>query len=163
MTAKMVLEYTKEMTLLYVEDDDCLRENTKLLFENLFLSVTTASDGAQGLKSYLEAHIQGNPYNLIISDINMPNMDGITMCEAILDKEPLQAFLFITAHNELCFLESALNMGISGFLTKPIQNNLLLKTLFRLGQAFCDHKYFTQQYDAMESLKIEEMKKNAKF
>ena len=160
MTAKSVLEYTKEMTLLYVEDDAGLRENTKLLFENFFLSVTTANDGQQGLDLYLQSHAQGQPYNMVISDINMPNMDGIAMGEAIFEKEPLQAFIFITAHNEVSFLGSALHMGVSGFLTKPIQNDLFLKTLYRLGQAFCDRRYFTQQYDATEKLNIELMRKN---
>lgn len=159
-TAKSVLEYTKQMTLLYVEDDLSLQENTKLLFENFFLSVTTANDGQEGLDLYLKSHAAGNPYDLIISDINMPHMDGIAMGEAILEKEHMQAFVFITAHNEISFLGSALQMGVSGFLTKPIQNDLLLKTLYRLAQAFCDRKSFTQQYDAIEILNIELIKKN---
>lgn len=160
-TAKSVLEYTKQMTLLYVEDDLSLQENTKLLFENFFLSVTTANDGQEGLNLYLESYAAGNPYNLIISDITMPHMDGIAMGEAILEKEPLQIFVFITAHNEISFLGSALQMGVSGFLTKPIQNDLLLKTLYRLGQAFCDRKYFIQQYNAIETLNLELTHKNA--
>lgn len=160
MTAKSVLEYTKQMTLLYVEDDLSLQENTKLLFENFFASVTTANDGQEGLDLYLKAHLENKPFDLVISDINMPKMDGIAMGEAILEKEPLQVFVFITAHNEVSFLGSALQMGVSGFLTKPIQNDLLLKTLYRLGQAFCDRKYFIQQYDAIESLNIELIKKN---
>jgi CheY-like chemotaxis protein len=154
MTAKSVLEYTKEMTLLYVEDDDGLRENTKLLFENFFLSVTTANDGQEGLNLYLESHASGNPYNMVISDINMPNMDGIAMAEAIFAKETLQPFIFITAHNEVSFLGSALHMGVSGFLTKPIQNDPLLKTLYRIGQAFCDRQYYLTHHNTTQSLAI---------
>lgn len=161
MTAKSVQTYTREMTLLYVEDDQVLRENTKQLFENFFSSVTTAQNGEEGLKLYLQAHQCGNPYDLIISDVMMPNLDGIAMGEAILEKEPLQALIFVTAHNEIPFLTKAINMGASGYLTKPIENDLLLKTLYRLGQAFCDRKFFLAQYDAIEILNIELMQKNA--
>lgn len=155
MDAKKVLEYTKKMTLLYVEDDDALRISTQKLFENFFESVKCACDGEEGLYLYLEAARNKTPYSLIISDIAMPNLDGIAMCEAIMNDNPTQPFIFVTAYNETAHLARAVEMGASGFLTKPIQYDHLIRTLTRVGQAYTYHHFFEEKYASIRSLYLE--------
>lgn len=133
MNARDVLEHTKPMSLLYVEDDESLRLSTQKLFENFFQSVDVACNGEEGLALYLEAARDKKPYSLIISDIAMPKMDGIAMCEAIMGHNPAQPFLFISAYNETNYLSRAVEMGVSGFLTKPIQFEQLIQTFSRLA------------------------------
>jgi CheY-like chemotaxis protein len=155
MNAKQVLDYTKKMTLLYVEDDVSLRLSTQKLFENFFESVQVASDGEEGLCLYLEGVRRKQPYSLIISDISMPNLDGIVMCEAIMNNNPAQPFIFVTAYNETNHLMRAVEMGASGFLTKPIQYDHLIRTLSRVGQACSYHHFFEEKYASVSALYLE--------
>ena len=155
MNARQVLEYTKKMTLLYVEDDISLRTSTQKLFENFFESVHCACDGEEGLYMHLEAVRNKQPYSLIISDIAMPNLDGIAMCEAILNENPAQPFIFVTAYNETAHLIRAVEMGVSGFLTKPIQYDHLVRTLGRVGQAYSYHHFFEEKYASISALYLE--------
>lgn len=155
MSAKQVLEYTKKMTILYVEDDISLRLSTQKLFENFFASVQVASDGEEGLYLYLEAVRKKQPYSLVISDIAMPNLDGIAMCEAIMNDNPAQPFVFVTAYNETNHLMRAVEMGASGFLTKPIQYDHLIRTLSRIGQAYSYHHFFEEKYASVSALYLE--------
>lgn len=155
MNARQVLEYTKKMTLLYVEDDVSLRLSTQKLFENFFESVKVACDGEEGLYLYLEAVRKKQPYSLIISDIAMPNLDGIAMCEAIMNNNPAQPFIFVTAYNETNHLMRAVEMGASGFLTKPIQYDHLIRTLSRVGQAYSYHHFFEEKYASVSALYLE--------
>jgi CheY-like chemotaxis protein len=155
MNARQVLEYTQKMSLLYVEDDASLRLSTQKLFENFFESVVVASDGEEGLYLYLEAVRNKKPFSLIISDIAMPNLDGISMCEAITNNNPSQPFIFVTAHNETSHLLRAVEMGVSGFLTKPIQYDQLIRTLARVGQAYSYHHFFEEKYASVSALYLE--------
>jgi CheY-like chemotaxis protein len=155
MNARQVLDYTKKMTLLYVEDDVSLRLSTQKLFENFFESVQVASDGEEGLYLYLEGVRRKQPYSLIISDISMPNLDGIAMCEAIMNNNPAQPFIFVTAYNETNHLMRAVEMGASGFLTKPIQYDHLIRTLSRVGQAYSYHHFFEEKYASVSALYLE--------
>lgn len=152
MTAKDVLNFTKDMTLLYVEDDDALRASTQKMLENFFQKVDIARDGEEGLHLYLKADRIGEPYSLVITDINMPNLDGISMGESIMVHNSSQPLIFVTAHNEMNFLHSAIEMGASGFLTKPTQYEHLLKTLYRVGEAHFNKKFMEQKYHELESM-----------
>lgn len=163
MNAKEVLEYTKRMTLLYVEDDASLRLSTQKLFENFFKSVQVACDGEEGLYLYLEAVRKKEPYSLVISDIAMPNLDGIAMCEAIMNDNPAQPFIFVTAYNETAQLVHAVEMGASGFLTKPIQYDHLIRTLARVGQAYNYHHFFEEKYASVTALYLEVEAKRAQL
>lgn len=155
MDSRQVVEYTKKMTLLYVEDDASLRLSTQKLFENFFESVRVAGDGEEGLYLYLEAVRKKQPYSLIISDIAMPNLDGIAMCEAIMNDNLAQPFIFVTAYNEPNHLARAVEMGASGFLTKPIQYDHLMRTLSRVGQAYNYHHFFEEKYASINALYLE--------
>lgn len=155
MNARQVLEYTKKMTLLYVEDDAMLRASTQKLFESFFESVTVACDGEEGLSLYLDAVRNKKPFSLIISDISMPNLDGIAMCEAIMNDNAAQPFIFVTAYNETSHLIRAVEMGASGFLTKPIQYDHLIRTLARVGQAYSYHHFFEEKYASVSALYLE--------
>lgn len=157
MTAKEILNFTKDMTLLYVEDDDALRSSTQKMLENFFQRVDVACDGEEGLHRYLQADRNGEPYSLVITDINMPNLDGIAMGESIMVHSPSQPLIFVTAHNEMNYLHSAIEMGAVGFLTKPTQYDHLLRTLYRVGEAHYNKKFLEQKYHELESM-YEKMK-----
>ena len=152
---KLILENSQNLNILYVEDEELLRESTLELLSSFFNSVDTAVDGLDGLEKYKAYYKKEKlPYDIVISDINMPNMNGLEMAEAIKDIDTEQMIIFITAFNEINYLHKAINMGAGGFLMKPIDLEELKKLLYTSTQIVSDRKLLTQHYDKIEDLNI---------
>jgi len=153
---KLILEYSKNLTVLYIEDDNSLRETTSSIFKNYFAQVDIAINGQEGLDKYKNYELKNDiPYDIVISDINMPIMNGIEMATFILNQSYQQAMIFITAHNEVEYLQKSIDLGIDGFITKPIKVEQLKKTLYKVTQAVYDRKKIALQYEIINKLNVE--------
>lgn len=102
-------------SLLIVEDEETLRESLGRLFSKEGFVVDTAGSAEEGLKL-----AEGNVYDVIISDIILPRMDGIEMLERIRDQLPEQTFIVITAYASLDTAIKALRAGAYDYIMKPI-------------------------------------------
>jgi len=122
---KDVYRFSHRLKLLYVEDNLQVREETVALFSPLFLSVDLASDGVEGLEAF-----NNNSYDLVITDINMPRLNGIEMVERIREIHPEQKVIAISAHDEPAILLSLIRKGINSFILKPINLDELLNILY---------------------------------
>jgi len=153
---KMMIEYTKELTVLYVEDDLTLLENTLELFSNYFKSVDTAVNGQDGFEKYIAFEKENSfYYDLVIADINMPKLNGLDMAQKIYAKNSMQAIIITTAHNENEYLVKAIELGVDGFITKPIESTALNKVLYKTSQAIGDHKFVLSHVEMIENLNIQ--------
>jgi len=110
-----IITYSKDLTLLYVEDDIDTREITTTLLENIFDNIVVAVDGKDGLEKF-----QSNNIDLIITDINMPSVDGISMCKSIKHINSSIPIIMLTAFDNTELLKKAIDLGIEGFLNKPL-------------------------------------------
>jgi len=120
-------QYTKNLNILYVEDDIELLKSTARLLENFFLSVTIAYNGLNGIETYIEYKKQTNQYfDLVITDINMPILDGIGMIKQIKDINQNQSVIVISAYNDSDRLIDLIQLGIANFVMKPIDLDQLL-------------------------------------
>ena len=128
-TSKDLLKYTSNINILYVEDDDDLRESTLFLFEPYFKHIDTACDGLEGLNQY-----NNNIYDIVITDINMPNMNGLEMISKIKEINPEQKIIAISAHNEPDILLELIKSGISSFILKPIIHNEVIDILYPVSR-----------------------------
>ncbi|MCH9812387.1 MAG: response regulator [Epsilonproteobacteria bacterium] len=152
MDFKLVHEYTKDLNILYVEDNESIRRSTQKVFENFFKSVDTAIDGDDGLEVYQDFYKTYNlHYDLVITDINMPVLDGIEMSKKILSLNVAQPIVFITAHNETEYLLQAIRMGVSGFLIKPLEIDELINIFYKTCQSIHDKRLICQHYDQIEA------------
>ena len=115
------------MNILYVEDDDKVRQTILDLLSAIFPSVTTAKNGEEGL----EAFINGQ-FELVISDINMPKMNGIEMVRRIKELNEDQNIIMISGHNESEYLLELIHLGISRFIIKPLQTDEFLTVLLKV-------------------------------
>ena len=158
---KLILEYSKNLNVLYVEDNKELRESTVKIFKNYFSSVQTAANGEEGLDKYNEYfEINKQCYDLIISDINMPTMNGIELADIVLSEHYEQAIVFITAYNEVEYLQKSIDLGISGFITKPIAVEQLKKVLYKVTQAIYNRKTVSLHYEIIKKLNLDLESKN---
>ncbi|MCF6340244.1 MAG: response regulator [Sulfurimonas sp.] len=156
MELKVLLEYTKDLHILYVEDDIELLEATSELLSNYFSTIEKAVDGQEGLDKYLE-YFQNNEnyYDIVITDINMPNLNGIEMSKKIYAINPIQKIIITSAHNEVKFLSNAIELNIDGFITKPIDNIQLTKVIYKVSQAISNQKFVDSYLEVMENLNLE--------
>ncbi|MDD2789230.1 MAG: response regulator [Sulfurimonas sp.] len=117
----------KGLRVLYVEDEKLLRENNKILFERIFSEVEIAVDGAEGLHLY-----QKKTYDIVISDILMPIMNGVTMVKKIKEINKHQAVIITSACDDSRNLLELINLGVAQFLLKPIKTEQMLDVIFEV-------------------------------
>lgn len=126
MEIKQLKDITKNMTLLYVEDNRCLSKVNMQLFEDIFIEVNLAEDGESGLDMY-----QSNHYDLVISDINLPKMNGLVMLKEILELNEQQPVIVVSAYSRVEYLSKLQDLKIEHFLTKPVNSKNMISAIYQ--------------------------------
>lgn len=130
-----VFNITKNFTILYVEDDKNFREETCDILYTLFGNVDVALDGEQALISYQSYYKENSKYyDMVISDISMPNMNGVELAKEIYKLNRKQLIIIISAHGESHYLLDLVNIGIEQFLSKPLDINNILNIFYTASQ-----------------------------
>ncbi len=108
--------------ILVVEDNKAFRIMIKKTLERAGYKVITAKNGKEGLNS-LENQIP----DLIISDIVMPEMDGLTFLKEVRKTYPLIPFTLLTIKSDLKDYSKGYNLGATDYITKPFEMKTLIK------------------------------------
>jgi two-component system chemotaxis response regulator CheY len=112
--------------ILTVDDSASIRQAIKIALSSEGYGVTEAADGAQGL-----AKADSGAFDLIITDLNMPVMDGLTMIRQLRAK-PAHAgvpILFLTTESDADIKAQAKAAGATGWLTKPFDPEQLVRVV----------------------------------
>ena len=117
------------LTMLYVEDDKDVRESTAELFSSMVREIFVAKDGVEALKIFQEENI-----HFVISDYQMPRMNGNELCRKIKDINPLVSFVLLTAYNDTNLLINAIDSGVDKFLKKPFMSKQLFHVLHTIEE-----------------------------
>jgi len=126
-----VYELTNKLEILYIEDDIHFMKETVDAFEDIFAKVDIAIDGERGLLTYNEYYEKNKRYyDIVITDINMPNLDGIELIQKIYKQNESQPIIVISAYNNSDTLLKLVNIGIEQFLMKPLEYDKVLNTLY---------------------------------
>jgi len=128
---KTLYKLTKTMTVLLVEDYQPLRKEMAEILEDLVKTVTCAEDGQEAFSFYLDAQKEDRGYDLIISDIQMPNMNGVEFSKKVREINEKQAIVILSAYADKEYLIELINLGISKFISKPIDYDELLSILYK--------------------------------
>ena len=115
---KLDTKELKTITLLYVEDDILIREQTNKILTKLFKKVFCAYDGQNGLEIFKE---NGKEIDVIVTDINMPNLNGLEMIRAINKLQSSLPTIVTTAHTDSSYLIDAIDLNVDKYISKPIQ------------------------------------------
>jgi len=124
-----LVTYSKDLTLLFAEDHDELRESTVDILKNFFSHVDSAADGQEALELF-----QKKEYDIVLTDIRMPYLDGIELVIAIYEHKPKQPIVILSAHDESEYLIPLINLGVSQFIKKPIDYQELINALLRIAK-----------------------------
>lgn len=144
MTNQELLEITKPLTVLYVEDDITVAKNMKKILDKLFNTVVFASNGQEGLTKFQE-----NKIDIIISDINMPQLSGLNMLKEIKKTENKVPAMLITAHQELEYYEDAMELNVDAYLNKPINVDKLIEKIKDVSLHIKKTKALDNSYDML--------------
>ncbi len=130
-----VYDVTKDLTILYVEDDTNFREDTCDVLLTLFKDVDLSVDGQDGIEKYISYFKQNKKhYDIVITDVNMPIINGIDLTKLIYNENKYQPIIVISAYNDSVNLLEFVNIGIKQFLVKPIDANKMLMILYEIAQ-----------------------------
>jgi len=120
-----VIEYSQNLKLLYVEDNEEARLSTIVVLEEFFHNIVVAIDGEDGYDKFKE----NSDIDIIITDINMPKMNGLEMIEKIRSVDSTVPILVLSAYNESGFFMDSIKLGVEGYLLKPIDIDQFLGVL----------------------------------
>ncbi len=114
-------------TILIVDDSEMVRNYYYYILKNAGFNVISAFDGADGL----EKAYQFNNIDLIVSDINMPNMDGYTMIQRIREDERFNSvpIIIVSTEQEASDKQKGFNAGADVYIVKPIEANVLIENI----------------------------------
>ncbi len=117
-------KYLQQITILYVEDEEYVRDGYTRALKRVAKEVYTAKNGEEGIASYKKYRP-----DIVISDIRMPKKNGILMAQEIKDINPNQIILFMTAYTGENYTLKALDLQIDGYIVKPVDKKKLINKL----------------------------------
>lgn len=116
----------KQISLLYVEDDEAIRKQVSHFLQRKTGQLWVANDGQQGLNLFMV-----NRPDIVLTDIMMPVMNGLEMVRAIKEKYPETPVIFTTAFNDAAYLLEAIKLRADNYVLKPVDFDELSEALLK--------------------------------
>lgn len=108
--------------ILVVDDEESVRIILKQMLEQGGYSAEVASDGAEALDK-----LKADNYHMIITDINMPGMDGVELLKKSKELFPKLPVIFVTGFGKDKIILQAMKLGLSNYIEKPFKMDDVLK------------------------------------
>ena len=136
-----IIEQLKNYTILCVEDEDGIRKRLVNTLKYYFSEVYEAANGEEGYYLYYE-----KKPNIIISDIEMPEKNGIQMVEEIRKNDLTTIVIMLTAYSSEEYLLNLINLNINHYILKPVvSDNLLRGVIKALGNKLKKKVVFSEE------------------
>ena len=122
----------KNMKILVVDDFSTMRRIVRNLLVDLGFKTTMIKEGDDGNNAL--AMLRSMPFDLVVTDWNMPNMTGIDLLRSIREEERIKAMpvLMVTAENNRAQIVAAAEAGVNGFVVKPFSAATLEEKIVRI-------------------------------
>jgi YesN/AraC family two-component response regulator len=149
-----------DISVLFVEDEELLRAIYERILEKYVERLYVAQNGKEGLEVYEKV----KP-DLIITDIQMPVMDGLEMIDVIRKEDQRVRIVILSAYGEAEYFMDAIKIGVNSFLIKPVETKKLISLVEELGKGIVLQKELMAQElkrkEAEENLRMlnEELEK----
>lgn len=134
------------LNILYVEDEVGIQEEMEINIGDFFKSFIIADDGIDGIEKFKK-----NDIDIVITDIKMPNLDGLSMMERLQDVKKTP-FILTTAFKEIEYLQKAIDIGADGYISKPINAKNLLKIVSKASNKIVKERLELELKDINKNL-----------
>lgn len=124
MLSKELIDQLSNFTLLYVEDEDGIRENICEILQDVFKEIYIAKNGEEAYSLFIE-----KKPDLIITDIKMPKLNGIELIERIRQVNTKVRVIILSAHTDLDYMLKATELHLVKYIVKPINEEKLVDAL----------------------------------
>lgn len=121
------LPKNEDVKILIVDDDPFVLQVTKSIIASNGFAADTARDGQEAV-----AKLQSDHFSIVITDINMPNMDGMQLLRHVKEHLPKIGVIVVTGLSEQYTYIDVINAGAIDYMTKPFENSELLAKLRRV-------------------------------
>ena len=120
-----LIQYTKKLKLLYVEDNEDSRKTTSLLLQEFFPNIVVAVDGEDGFEKFSTI----KDIDIVITDINMPKLNGIEMISKIREVDNDIYIIVLSAYNESNYFIDSIKYGVDSYILKPLDIEQIVSAL----------------------------------
>ncbi|HZW24767.1 MAG TPA: SpoIIE family protein phosphatase [Gallionella sp.] len=118
-----------ELTVLYVEDDEDMSEQVAHFLRKKCAHVLQAANGREALELYQEKRP-----DMVVSDVMMPEMDGLEFAEIIKQRDPAMPIILTTAFNDSAYLHRAIDIGVDNYVLKPVDLDKLHAAMLKSAE-----------------------------
>jgi len=130
-----------DYTILFVENEEIIRNNLKEIFEFYFKDVYIANNGEEALKLYKK-----HKPSLIITDIKMPKMDGIELVKTIRQTDTTTSIVIVSAFTDTHLILQSVELSLLKYVVKPITHTKLIEVF----------KIFLEKQDKFNYIKLKD-------
>lgn len=148
-------EYKSTIKILCIEDEEHAALKLLKILSKYYKDIILAKNGEEALEIYKDCYLKNTPIDLVISDINMPKMDGIELIERIREFDENLPFIYLSARLELDTLLKLVKLDIVNFITKPIDVEELLRSINKVILNKYKSVFFTKNH-AHEHIELNE-------
>jgi len=127
MDFRQLYKQTKDLSVLLAEDHEPTRLGLEEMLNDLFGEVVSCTNGEEAYHAY--AQKREHPFDLLVTDIQMPKMNGVSLIKKVKEIHPDQQIIVLSAYTDKEYLLELINTGISYFVTKPFEYENFLQTL----------------------------------
>ena len=117
----------RNMKMLLIDDDEWIRDSLSIFFESEGCHLKALETAEEGLKA-----LEKQPYDIIIVDYRLPGMDGLDFLRQIKNSYSNAIKIMVTAYGNKELISEAKQIGVQGFLEKPISTKSIETSLSRL-------------------------------
>ena len=130
---RKIISTTKKLNILYIEDNLDVRNQTIKMLKIFFDSIEIADNGESGLELFESNNkYESTSFDLIITDIEMPILDGIAMIIKIRELNKDIPILIFSAHSNTDYFLKTINAGIDGYILKPYNIDQISSSLMNI-------------------------------
>ena len=133
--------------VLLVEDEEDAREILEFYLDTVFDEVSIACDGEQGLDIYKKAYDDKKAFDLVLTDIRMPNKDGLSMIEDITKINDNQKFIIVSAYKDEEYLFKSINLNFISYFVKPLEVKNMMEMLKKVKTKVLEEKSKNETID----------------
>jgi len=137
----------KDLSLLYVEDEQKIRHQATIYFSKFFGLVDEAQNGLEGLDKYKKSH-----YDIVITDISMPKLNGLDMSEKIKEIDKKQKIMIVSAYSNSQNILKAIEMGIDGYILKPFDYAQINEAIYKIAKSIKESRQNRLYEEKLEQL-----------
>ncbi|QKJ22429.1 response regulator transcription factor [Poseidonibacter lekithochrous] len=126
--------------VLLVEDEEDAREILEFYLDTIFDEVEIACDGQEGLDLYTKSYEENKAFDLVLTDIKMPNKDGLSMIDDITALNENQKFIIVSAYKDEEYLFRSIGLNVISYFVKPLEVKNIMEMLKKVKTKVLEDK-----------------------